>query len=274
MKDLNMLKRFAMALVIIPPVGLLIIFGPSYTLSLMVCAAAILGLYEFYAMTMPQGGIGEKIGGIVLSIILCGLFQWAPAEGIILFLGAIMVFLFLGYAFSSEELSILPNRIGIIFLGIIYIPFLLSHVTLIKKLPQGILWVLLLLATVWVGDTFALVIGSWWGRHKLSPRISPHKTIEGFFACFVGAILTVFAFKALFLPTVQATDAVFVGLGIALFGQLGDLSESMIKRGAKVKDSGSLIPGHGGVLDRLDSFFFAAPFLYYFLIYKIFTEIS
>lgn len=269
-----MFKRFITALIIIPVVGLLIIFGPSYTLSLMVCAAAILGLYEFYAMTMPQGGSGEKIIGIVLSIILCGLFQWAPAEGIILFLGAIMVFLFLGYAFSSEELSILPNRIGIIFLGIIYIPFLLSHVTLINKLPQGILWVLLLLATVWVGDTFALLIGSWWGRHKLSPRISPHKTVEGFFACFVGAILTVFAFKALFLPTVQATDAVFVGLGIALFGQLGDLSESMIKRGAKVKDSGSLIPGHGGVLDRLDSFFFAAPFLYYFLIYKIFTEIS
>jgi phosphatidate cytidylyltransferase len=268
-----MFKRFATALIIIPPVALLILFGPSYTLSIMVSVAAILGLYEFYTMTMPQGGTGGKIGGIVLGIILCGLFQWAPAEAILLFVGVIMVALFLGYAFSSEELSVLPNRIGIIFLGIIYVPFLLSHVTLINKLPQGIFWVLLLLATVWVGDTFALLIGSWWGKHKLSPRISPHKTVEGFFACFVGAILTVFAFKALFLRTLMTADALFVGLGIALFGQLGDLSESMIKRGAKVKDSGSLIPGHGGVLDRLDSFFFAAPFLYYFLIYKICTEI-
>ena len=260
-----MIKRFITALIIIPLVGLLIIFGPSYTLALMVCATAIFGLYEFYTITMPQGGTKEKIGGIILGAILCTLFQWTHAEMIMVFLGSVMVVLFLGYIFSSKELSILPNRIGIVLLGIIYVPFLLSHITLINKLPQGIFWVLLLLATVWVGDTFALLIGSWWGRHKLSPRISPHKTVEGFFACFVGAILTVFAFKALFLPTVRGTDAVFVGLGIALFGQLGDLSESMIKRGAKVKDSGSLIPGHGGVLDRLDSFLFAAPFLYYFL---------
>ena len=267
-----MLKRFITALIIIPLVGVLIIFGPSYALALMVCAAAILGLYEFYTMTMPQGGTKEKIGGISLGVILCALFQWAPPEIIMVFLCAVMVVLFLGYAFSAHKLSIVPSRIGIVLLGIIYVPFLLSHVTLINKLPQGIFWVLLLLATVWVGDTFALLIGSWWGRHKLSPRISPHKTVEGFLACFVGAILTVFACKALFLPTVRGTDALFVGLGIALFGQLGDLSESMIKRGAKVKDSGSLIPGHGGVLDRLDSFFFAAPFLYYFLIFKIFTE--
>ena len=260
-----MYKRLLTASIIIPPLALLIFFGPPYILSIMVSLAAIVGLYEFYTMTMSDGGTGEKIGGIALGVILCGLFQWAPSEMIMVFLVAVMVVLFLGYAFSSQELSILPSRIGIVFLGIIYIPFLLSHVTLINKLPQGIFWVLLLLATVWVGNTFALLIGSWWGRHKLSPQISPHKTVEGFFACFVGALLTVFAFKTLFLPTVRAADALFVGLGIALFGQLGDLSESMIKRGAKVKDSGSLIPGHGGVLDRLDSFFFAAPFLYYFL---------
>jgi phosphatidate cytidylyltransferase len=269
-----MLRRFATALIIIPPLGLLIIFGPSYALYIMVSVTAILGLYEFYTMTLPEGGTGGKITGIALGIILCSLFQWAPYEAIILFLGAVMVVLFLGYAFSSEELSLLPNRIGIVFLGIIYIPFLLSHVSLINKLPHGIFWVLLLLSTVWVGDTFALLIGSWWGRHKLSPQISPHKTVEGFFACFIGAILTVFAFKSLFLPTLMTVDALVVGTGIALFGQLGDLSESMIKRGAKVKDSGSLIPGHGGVLDRLDSFLFAAPFLYYFLIFKIFAEAS
>jgi phosphatidate cytidylyltransferase len=267
-----MYKRLLTALIIIPPVALLIFFGPPWTLYIMVSVAAILGLYEFYALTLAEGGTGGKIGGIILGAVLCGLFQWASYEVIILFLGIIMVALFLGFAFLSKELSVLPNRIGIVFLGIIYIPFLLSHVTLINKLPQGIFWVLLLLATVWVGDTFALVIGSWWGRHKLSPHISPHKTVEGFFSCFVGAILTVFAFKALFFPQLTIVDALAVGLGIALCGQIGDLSESMIKRGAKVKDSGSLIPGHGGVLDRLDSFFFAAPFLYYFLIFRMFAE--
>jgi phosphatidate cytidylyltransferase len=264
-----MLKRLFTAFIVIPLVALAIRFGPPYALSCMVAAAAALGLYEFYHMTMPEGGGKRKIGGIALGIILCGLFQWVPPAVIILFLGATIVILFFGYALSSEELPKLPNYLGITVLGIIYVPFLLSHVTLINRLPRGVFWVFLLLATVWVGDTFALCIGSWWGRHKLSPQISPHKTIEGFFACFAGAILTVFACKFLFLPTLTAVDALAAGIGIALFGQLGDLSESMIKRGAKVKDSGSLIPGHGGMLDRLDSFLFAAPFLYYFVLYKM-----
>ncbi|MCJ7662661.1 MAG: phosphatidate cytidylyltransferase [Desulfobacterales bacterium] len=265
-----MLKRLLTALIIVPPFLLVIRFGPPYILAIMVSVFAILGLSEFYQMTLPKEGTGRKIGAIALGAVLCALFQWASYVAIILFLAVIIVALFFGYAVLSQELSMLPSRIGIIFLGIIYVPFLLSHITLINKLPQGVFWVLLLVATVWIGDTFALAIGSWLGRHKLSPRISPHKTIEGFVACFVGAILTVFACRSLFFPTLLIADALMVATGIALFGQLGDLSESMIKRGAKVKDSGTLIPGHGGMLDRLDSFLFAAPFLYYFLIYKMF----
>jgi phosphatidate cytidylyltransferase len=265
-----MLKRLLTALIIVPPFLLVIRFGPPYTLVILVSVAAVFGLYEFYQMTLPEEGAGRKIGAIALGAILCGLFQWAHYATIILFLVVILLALFFGYALFSEELSLLPGRIGMTFLGIIYVPFLLSHITLINKLPQGVFWVLLLLATVWIGDTFALAIGSWLGRHKLSPQISPHKTIEGFFACFVGAILTVFVCKSLFLPTLTIPDALLVATGIALFGQLGDLSESMIKRGAKVKDSGTMIPGHGGMLDRLDSFLFAAPFLYYFLAYKMF----
>ena len=265
-----MLKRLLTALIIVPPFLLLIRFGPPYGLLILVSVAAVLGLYEFYQMTLPEQGAGAKIAAIALGAVLCVLFQWAPYGAIFLFLVVILLALFFGYAFFSQELILLPSRIGMTFLGIIYVPFLLSHITLINKLPQGVFWVLLLMATVWIGDTFALAIGSWLGRHKLSPRISPHKTIEGFFACFVGAILTVFVCKSLFLPTLMIADALMVATGIALFGQLGDLSESMIKRGAKVKDSGTMIPGHGGMLDRLDSFLFAAPFLYNFLAYKMF----
>jgi phosphatidate cytidylyltransferase len=266
-------KRFSTALFIVPPVALLILFGPPYTLALMVAVAAALGLYEFYLLTLPQEAGRGTIGAIAVGVVLCGLFQWATPEVIMVFLVVIMVAFFFGYALSSRGFPTLPHYMGIVLFGILYIPFLLSHLTLINKLPQGILWVLLLLATVWVGDTFALAIGSWWGRHKLSPEISPHKTIEGFFACFVGALLTVFACKFLFLPTLSTPNALVVGTGIALFGQLGDLSESMIKRGAKVKDSGSLFPGHGGMLDRLDSFLFSTPFLYYFLLYKSSTGV-
>ncbi len=265
-----MLKRLLTALIIVPPFLLVISFGPPYAIVVLVSIAAVMGLYEFYQMTIPEQGPGVKIGAIVLGAILCVLSQWTSPGVIFLSLSVILVIIFFGYALFSVKLSLMPSRIAITFLGIIYVPFLLSHVILINKLPDGVFWVLLLLATVWIGDTFALAFGSWIGRHKLSPGISPHKTIEGFLACFVGAILTVFICRALFRLEVGIADALMVAIGIALFGQLGDLSESMIKRGAKVKDSGTVIPGHGGMLDRLDSFLFAAPFLYNFLAYKMF----
>ena len=264
-----MVKRFCTALIIIPLVALALRFGPPYTIFIMVAITVVLGMHEFYSMTLPRDWAQGKVSGIVIGVILCGLSQWATASTIMLFLAAVVIGFFFGYTFLPRELSSLPNRMGIVLFGILYIPFLLSYLILINKLPQGVLWIFLLFATVWVGDTFAFLIGSWWGRHKLSPLISPHKTIEGFFACFVGTILTVFACRAVFLPTISTLDSLLVAVGIALFGQWGDLSESMIKRGAKVKDSGTLIPGHGGMLDRLDSFFFSTPFLYYFLLYRL-----
>jgi phosphatidate cytidylyltransferase len=269
MKGLDMLKRLLTALIIVPPFLLMIRFGPPYAVVVLVSIAAIMGLYEFYQMTLPEQGAGIKIGAITLGAIICALSQWASPGVILLSLSVILVIVFFGYALSEAKLSLLPSRIAITFLGIIYVPFLLSHIILINKLPEGVFWILLLVATVWIGDTFALAFGSWIGRHKLSPRISPHKTIEGFIACFVGAIPTVFICRALFRLEVGVADTLMVAIGIAFFGQLGDLSESMIKRGAKVKDSGTVIPGHGGMLDRLDSFLFAAPFLYYYVVYKM-----
>jgi phosphatidate cytidylyltransferase len=270
MKGVAMLKRILTALIIVPPFLLVIRFGPPYVVVILVSIAAVMGLYEFYQMTIPEQGSGVKIGATVIGAILCALSQWATPGVIFLSLPVILVIAFFGYAFFSQKLSLLPNRIAITVLGIIYVPFLLSYIILINKLPEGVFWLLLLVATVWIGDTFALAFGSWIGRHKLSPRISPHKTIEGFIACFAGAIVTVFICRALFRLEVGVVDALMVATGIAFFGQLGDLSESMIKRGAEVKDSGTMIPGHGGMLDRLDSFLFAAPFLYNFLVYKMF----
>src|SRR4030042_3285019 len=191
MRGLDMLKRLLTALIIVPPFLLVIRFGPPYAVVILVSIAAIMGLYEFYQMTLPEESAGRKIGAIILGAILCALFQWAPSGAIFLSLSVILLIIFFGYALFSAKPSLLPSRIAITFLGIIYVPFLLSHVILINKLPQGVFWVLLLLATVWIGDTFALAFGSWIGRHNTSPRISPHKTIDGFFACFVGAIITV-----------------------------------------------------------------------------------
>ena len=108
-------------------------------------------------------------------------------------------------------------------------------------------------------------MGRAWGRKKLAPAISPGKTVEGGFGAAGGSIAGALLFKGLFFPELALLHALVLGLGVGVFGQLGDLWESVLKRSAQVKDSGTLIPGHGGLLDRVDSVLFAGPFVYYYV---------
>jgi phosphatidate cytidylyltransferase len=156
---------------------------------------------------------------------------------------------------------------GIALYGILFIAFLLAYVSLIRNMPNGRVWVLFLIITVWAGDIFALLIGSFLGRHKLYPKISPNKTFEGLAGGIVGSIIVALAFSRFFIPNLEMGSCALFAIGLGILGQLGDFTESMVKRSAQVKDSGTLIPGHGGMLDRLDSFLFSAPFLYYSLLY-------
>ena len=260
-------KRVLWALIIIPPLVFLIIFGPPYAMYVVVSVVAILGLHEFYTLTLPKQALHGKIGGILMGTVLCGVFQWAHYEMVVATMGVIVVVLFVSHILLSQELSTLPNWIATAFFGIVYVPFLLSHVILINKLPQGPLWVLMLSVTVWTGDTFALVAGSRWGKHKLSPHISPKKTVEGLLGGLAGSMVVAGLLRVLFLKNLPWSHTPILASSILLLGQIGDLGESMIKRAVNAKDSSGLIPGHGGVLDRLDSFLFSAPFLYYYVLY-------
>jgi len=122
-------------------------------------------------------------------------------------------------------------------------------------------WVILLFVVSWGNDTLAYFAGRFLGRHKLAERISPKKTWEGVAGGTAGSLAGAFAVKALFLPALPAVACVAVGLGGAVLAPLGDLSESMLKRSAGVKDSGKLVPGHGGLLDRIDAVLFVAPWI-------------
>jgi len=161
------------------------------------------------------------------------------------------------------------TRIGISLFGTLYVSFLLSHVSLIRNLQNGKAWALFLIVTVWAGDIFAFSGGTLFGRHKLYPKISPKKSYEGLIGGILGSIGFAMAFTFLFLPHLDRGVCVLLAIGIGIFGQIGDFSESMLKRSAQVKDSGGLIPGHGGMLDRIDSFLFSSPFLYYSLLYLL-----
>ena len=133
-------------------------------------------------------------------------------------------------------------------------------------MPEGEFLIFGLFLVTWAADTGAYYVGASLGRHKLAPSISPNKTIEGVAGGLITAILAAFLAQAWFLPSLTSADCMAIACLLTIAGLLGDLAESAMKRGAGVKDSGSLIPGHGGMLDRLDSLLFTAPAFYYYVL--------
>lgn len=264
-------KKISTGILIVPPIILLIVFTPPFILTLMVLGATYLGLREFYDLALPQSSWIEKLMSIGLGVFLSLMVSYGNMKLTSPFLVLILLLLSILFMATSQDLSSTITHIGVSFLGICYIGFLLAHVVLIRQMGDGRQWVLFLVTTVWAGDISALLCGSLIGRYKLYPKISPNKTYEGLFGAIIGSIIMALAFSNIFLPHMKKGLIILLGIGMGIFGQFGDFTESMLKRSARVKDSGSLIPGHGGMLDRLDSFLFSAPYLHYFL-YYIFKE--
>ena len=138
-----------------------------------------------------------------------------------------------------------------------------------RKLPDGELWVLFVLVLALVGDTAALYVGKYFGKKKLSVLVSPGKTVEGTVALIFGSVLACAIYRYIFLPDVSLMHVLIIAFFGSVIGQLGDLCESAIKRNYGQKDASSLLPGHGGLLDRMDCLMFIAPFVYYYLIFVI-----
>jgi phosphatidate cytidylyltransferase len=170
----------------------------------------------------------------------------------------------------SVKLVLFPRKVifqqplSVIVIGIVYVCVWLSFLVVIRNDAEGIQWIFFILLVLWMGDTGAYIVGSMMGRTKLYPSVSPNKTIEGALSGLLFSLLTGLACRKIFLPDISLVHCILLTAGIALIGQLGDLCESVFKRERGFKDSGTILPGHGGVLDRIDSLLFAAPFLYYY----------
>jgi len=162
-------------------------------------------------------------------------------------------------------------RIGLVIqkqvLGIIYIPLSLALLAVIRSQPDGMGFIFLLLAIIFAGDTSAFYVGTYLGRHKLSPAISPGKTFEGALGGLSGNLLAGSIGIAFFMPSIPWAGGILFFLAAGIAGQVGDLFESEMKRSSDIKDSGGLLPGHGGFLDRIDALLFAAPVAYLFKMY-------
>jgi phosphatidate cytidylyltransferase len=177
-----------------------------------------------------------------------------------------VVFSFL-FLFRIRSIESAAREISFALLAFIYIPFLLMHLVLLRQTDFGIQWMFVIMLIVMTNDSAAYYTGSAFGKHRLYPLVSPKKSIEGAIGGLVGSLGGTLLAKFTFFPQLSFRDVVVTALVVGVVGQAGDLFESLLKRSFGVKDSGTIIPGHGGVLDRLDSILFAAPITYYYVLF-------
>lgn len=171
------------------------------------------------------------------------------------------------FLFKYRSIESVARDCATVLFGFLYLPLLLGHLAMLHRLPQGREWIFTVFLIVMLSDTVAYFVGSAVGRHRLYPAISPKKSLEGAFGGLLGGIFGALLAKYLWFPSLAMELAGGIGILLGISGQIGDLFESMLKRSYGVKDSGRIIPGHGGLLDRLDSLIFAFPPAYYLVLW-------
>ena len=295
-----MLKRIATAAVLIPIVMLLVLRAPVPVLAVFTAAVALVTMQEFLKLTESYGVLPLRLPTYVFAGLLFLLLAVTAAETpqvsalkFVLgvgFASAIAPFIFLTIAMRRAQLSGAYPAAAASSFAFAYIALPMAMLVQLRQQWAGAFWLLYLLLVVWAGDIFAYFVGRSVGRHLMAPRISPKKTWEGAAASLaaslvVGSLLFTYALQIssllLRVGLIQRRDGLFglekpelwpiilltVVLNIA--AQLGDLVESLIKRGAGVKDSGTILPGHGGMLDRIDALLFAAPVLWFYAAWRV-----
>ena len=295
-----LIKRILSGVIFVPIVAILVWLHPISFLAL-VCVITTLILIEFYQLAEMIGANRKTKSSVnkvnifkSLGIILCLLFpllayignrdvtlsflqttthdfvlapSWFDTESLIY----LSIFAPFVYQVVKRDTNSALLTISAFFMGIIYAGWAFGrHLILIRQMTNGAEFTFLFIAIIWCGDTGAYATGRLLGRHKLIPAISPGKTIEGAIGGLFFGALGGIAIKYVFLSKIIALHHVIIlGLLLGIIGQISDLGESLLKRNADKKDSGNLIPGHGGILDRCDSMILTAPVFYYYLKYLL-----
>src|SRR5205823_4383510 len=269
----NLVVRVATAAVLLPVVlWLLWIGGLPFALlvsiAAAVCAWELNGLAEQQRVAREPGVAPPRVRGTVVASMVAA-FLLPLTEGLEVhgftargILTALVMVALTDALLFEPELRRVPQRVGLAVLGAVYPGLLLGAVVRMRQLPDGFAWLVLTLTVTWLNDTGAYFAGRAYGERKLYPRISPSKTWEGAAGGLLASIGGALAVKSLgWLPQLPWWGCVVVGAGAGVLGPLGDLSESMLKRAFGAKDSSRLLPGHGGLLDRVDALLFTAPFV-------------
>lgn len=274
MKFNNLITRIVVALFGIPLLVFISVVGkiPFLIFALVI---GLVSFFEFSKMVSKRRFLPDQFTGFIsiALIIINSFYKFVDFELLVLIIIPVVL---LSELFRHKESSI--ANISTTLLGIFYIGLFSSALVLIREYysdsnflyDQGGYLIIAVFFTIWVCDSAAYFIGSATGKHKVLPRVSPNKSWEGAAAGFIFSIITMVVAQSVMLSFLTITDAIVIGLIVGSLGQAGDFVESQIKRDANVKDSSSLIPGHGGILDRFDSLLFSAPVIYLYL--KFFVE--
>jgi phosphatidate cytidylyltransferase len=262
------MARILSALVLIPLAILIVVFAtPVYYL----VGIGLIGtacLYEYFGLMRSMGVRVQPVFGLLAFWVLLIAFHQGKFPVAIL-LALVMLAGFLSAMWRRQPvreraLAFMAELAGTFYLVLFLYPAIPLRYDFGNKV--GLQWTLLMLLVIWAGDTFALVVGKKMGKHPFAPILSPKKTNEGAIGGLLGGVLVAAIAQHFFLTELPLRHALIASILLGIFGQLGDLAESMLKRAAEIKDSSHIIPGHGGVLDRMDSLLFSIPVLYFYLL--------
>ena len=280
----NLAQRFLVAVVAVPLLLLLLHYHRPEPTWAVIFIASIIAMHEFFAMTLPAE---DRVPALVMGALASAAFYWLDPHTIAyaptskLLVGAVtagstialvlaVIVPGLYYLFRFRDIPTVAGRYAATVAGIVYAGFLTTFLAFLKRIDphQGGDTVVLVLLVAWVADTGAYFAGRFLGKAKLYEAVSPKKTWAGAWGGLAGSVAGVAVLKLFFAKWLGWDDVFLIAIPGGILGQLGDLAESLIKRSVGVKDSGSLLPGHGGILDRIDAVLFIGPYVYLYLVVR------
>jgi phosphatidate cytidylyltransferase len=241
-----------------------ILFVDPYLIKSLIVLLSLYAATELLSVTIKFAAMGKKAVGSSLTALGVWINLFSPSLlNLYMFIFAVLAIGFCLEFFGSTQCSVRIKQTAFFVLSVFYVTFLFSLIGLLTELSNYKFWIFLTLGATHLGDTGAYIFGKLFGKHKLAPTLSPGKTIEGVFGAVIFGMGAAYVVKMIFYPSFHPILILVLGGLVAIVGVIGDLSESLLKRGFGVKDMGNMVPGHGGILDRMDSLMFTAPIVYF-----------
>jgi phosphatidate cytidylyltransferase len=263
----NLAQRAISAVIALPLIGALILWRQPWGFGALVLEVAAIGLHEYGAITLTAASARLRAGVVILGVGLTAGIYALPAYTVVWVLAAFVATATL-VLLDPGEIPAAGARLGLAAFGVFYLGLLCAPMAILQRdADHGRAWVLLAIALTFGNDTGAYFAGRGLGRHKLYPAVSPAKTVEGAIGGMLAGLLVMLVARALFVPWLTVRDCLLAALPAGVIGPIGDLVESLIKRAFGVKDSGHLIPGHGGMLDRIDALLFVGAWVWVYTVH-------